>query len=228
MPSTLYQLSLCQICFLLTHRRLLCSQDILHAKFALACLQYRSVQEQCRSFVSQSYLVISKWTHCEPHRLPYKSFQELDGQYLGFSASGDWTCEMNLSMGGSNSLVWRFYSMASDFYQYFSRTICHDDLQSFSWVLAVHFYHSHVLSPSLLESACYSYFLLQLQKHSLQHLCHRLPACFHSSGFNGQNRHLRGTWLSFDESSTLNLQREVSRVTFYFIIFTKRMNTTLK
>ena len=105
MPSTLYRFGLCQICFLLTHRRLLCSQDRLLAKFALACLQYRSVQEQCRSFESQSYLVISIWTHCEPRRLPHKSFQELDGQYLGFSVSADGTSEMSLSMGGLNSLV---------------------------------------------------------------------------------------------------------------------------
>ena len=105
MPSTLYRPGLYQICFLLTHRRLLCFQDRLHAKFAQACLQYRSVQEQYLSFESQSYLVISKWTHFEPRRLQHKSFQELDGQYLGFSASVDWTSEMNLSMGGLNSLV---------------------------------------------------------------------------------------------------------------------------
>ena len=105
MPSTLYRLGLCQICFLLTHRRLLCSQDRLLAEFVRECQQYRFVQEQCRSFESQSYLVISKWTHCEPHHLPHKSFQELDGQYLGFSVSADETSEMSLSMGGLNSLV---------------------------------------------------------------------------------------------------------------------------
>ena len=103
--STLYRLSLCQICFLLTHRRLLCFQDRLHAKFAQACLQYMSVQEQCLSFESQSYLVISELTHFEPHHSLHKSFQELDGRYLGFSALVDWTSEMNLSMGGSHSLV---------------------------------------------------------------------------------------------------------------------------
>ena len=64
-----------------------------------------SVQEQCLSFESQSYLVISELIRFEPRRLLHKSFQELDGQYLCFSALVDWTSEMNLSMGGSHSLV---------------------------------------------------------------------------------------------------------------------------